>query len=267
MRFLALIFIATALLFTAQSCKKECHDPANPNCENYDPCFRKEKTSANFTISEVVGGRAFETDEIHQINKARFIAQQDFDSYEWVVGNHIDTFRTKSFELGGFPQGETIDVRLIGKRNPNTLCFANDDGIDTVYKTFKVTAHDSLLPIFGEYEGYYSHAPNKKITVRFWRDTRPEGPNEPNWEVYNRYFTNIPVEGTEVSMITSIGATAYYIDNIGNGSGIPSGYSMKGYVYLMPDKETLKAEYTHWDTATRYPNFVRIGGSFTGKRK
>lgn len=264
MRFLLFLLLSTSLLILAQSCKKECHDPANPDCDNYDPCFGKEKPNADFTIYEVVGGKPFETDEIWHINKVRCIAKQDFDSYEWVVGDHVDTFRTKSFELGGFPEGKTFNVRLIGKRQPNTNCFAGDDGIDTVYKTFKVTAHDSLLPIYGVYEGAYSSYPDKKITSTIGYLTMPDSPT---WKVWDYYITNIPVEGTRISMITSLGATAFYLSGVGVGDGPVSGYRMIGYIYLSPDKKTLKGEYSHWDTASRYPNFVRINGSFTGTRK
>jgi hypothetical protein len=260
-----LLFILTGIsLLAAQSCKKECHDPSNPDCENYDPCYGKNRTSADFTINEIVGGKPFETDEIWHINKVRCIAKQDFDSYEWVVGDHVDTFSTKGFELGGFPEGQTFKVRLIGKRQPNTHCFADDDGIDTVIKFFKVTAHDSLLPIFGTYEGTYGQYPDKKITVEVGRLTMPD---VPTWRVYDTYFTNIPVEGTRVSKITSLGATAFYLDNLGFDDGPVGGYAMMGYIYLSPDKKTLKGEYTHWDTTGLYNQFVRISGSYTGTRK
>lgn len=262
MRFLLLVLITLVLLGT-QSCKKECHDPSNPDCENYDQCFGKEKTNADFTISEVVGGRAFETDEVWRNSYVQFTAKQDFDSYQWVIGTHKDTFYTKSCGLSGFPEGQTIQVRLVGKRKPNTDCFAGDDGIDTVYKTFKVTASDSLLQIYGEYDGYYSNDPNHKVTVKVWRNMIPDSPT---WRP-KAYFTNIPVEGITVSEIAGIGSTAFRINAEGIDDGPKGGYAMNGFVYLLPDKKTLKAEYSHWDTATHYPNFVRINGSFTGTRK
>ncbi len=261
MRFLLLSLICITLLST-QSCKKECHDPTNPDCENYDPCFGKEKTNADFTISEVVGGRAFETDEVWRNSYVQFTAKQEFDSYQWVIGTHEDTFYTKSCGLSGFPEGATIKVRLVGKRQPYTGCFSGDDGIDTVYKTFKVTASDSVRPIYGEYEGYFSNYPNHKVTVNVWRDMIPD---VPTWKT-KTYFTNIPVEGIEVRELFAIGSTAIYLNGIGD-DGPNGGYRMQGHVYLLPDKKTLKAEYSHWDTATRYPNLVRINGSFTGTRK
>lgn len=263
MRFVLLVLISVSLLIT-QSCKRECHDPANPDCENYNPCFGKEKTSADFTISEVVGGRAFETDEVWRLSYVQFTARQEFDSYQWVIGTHKDTFYTKTCGLSGFPEGATIKVRLVGKRQPQTGCFAGDDGIDTVYKTFKVTAHDSILPIFGEYEGYYDAYPDKKVTVRVWREMVPD---MPTWSMNSESITNIPVQGGAMSIFTSLGSTAFFMDNEGVDSGPNGGYAMKGYVYLLPDRKTLKAEYTHWDTATRFPNYVRIKGGFTGTRK
>lgn len=263
MRFLLLIIACLGIVLMAESCKKECHDKSNPDCENYDPCYGKEKTNADFTIEEMVAGRGFETDEIHRNSKVRFNAIQEFESYEWIVGNHVDTFRTKNFVLGGFPEGQSFTVRLIGKRKPNTRCFPDDSGIDTVFKTFKVTANDSLLPIYGQYEGYYDKYPDKKVTVNVWRTTRLFGSI---WEVDDTYFLNLPVEGAEVHNIFTIGASAWYVNIIGD-DGKYSGYKFQGYVCLLPDKKTLKAEYSHWDTASRYPNLVRINGSFTGTRK
>lgn len=262
MRFLISLTLCMVVLFAAQSCKKECHDPANPACENYDPCFGQKKTNADFTISEYVGGKSFETDEVWRNSYVQFTAKQDFDSYQWVIGTHKDTFYTKSCGLSGFPEGQSVQVRLVGKRAPNTGCFANDDGIDTFYKTFKVTAHDSLRPIYGEYEGYYDAYPNKKVTVKVWRDMTPDFPT---WKA-KTFFTNIPVEGIEVRELFSIGSTAIYLNGVGD-DGPNGGYRMEGYVYLLPDKKTLKAEYTHWDTTGLYTSFVRISGGFTGTRK
>lgn len=261
MRFLLFIITCLGIVLMAQSCKKECQDKSNPDCENYDPCYGKAKTSADFTISEVVGGRAFETDEVWRNSYVQFTAKQDFESYQWVIGTHKDTFYTKSCGLSGFPEGQSFQVRLIGKKKPNTDCFPTDDGIDTVYKTFKVTAHDSLRPIYGEYEGYFSNYPDHKVIVKVGRDMIPDFPT---WKTKS-YFTNIPAEGCWVDDITPA-STAWSVNGMSDGP-FSGGYRMIGYVYLLPDKKTLKAEYTHWDTATRYPNFVRINGSFTGTRK
>lgn len=262
MRFLLLVLFSVTLLI-AQSCKRECHDPANPDCENYDPCFGKEKTSADFTISEVVSGFANETDEVFRMSYVQFESKQDFDSYEWVIGNHPDTFRTKKCGLQSFPEGGTITVRFIGKKQPNRTCFPEDDGIDTVYKSFKVSAADSLIPILGEYEGYYDAYPNQKVTVKVFRKFVLDGQNQPSaeWGIINIPVTN--VNGVREQL--TLGASVWRIN--GDDDGPYSGYRMKGYIYLSPDKKTLTATYNHWDTASRYPNFVRINGGFKGTRK
>lgn len=262
MRFLLLILIISGLL-TVQSCKKECHDKSNPDCENYDPCYGKSRTSADFTISEVVSGFPNETGEVWHNSYVQFTSKQDFDSYQWVIGTNKDTFYTKTCGLRDFPEGQTIQVRLIGKRTPNTKCFPDDDGIDTVYKSFKVTAGDSLLPILGEYEGYYDGYPNNKVTVKVLCTKKLDGQNI---EYLDFSIVNIPVENfEEVTDIYGLGSSVWRINS--DDDGAHGGYRMQGYIYLSPDKNTLKATYNHWDTATHYPNFVRISGGFTGTRK
>jgi hypothetical protein len=263
MRFLLFIITCLGIVLMAESCKKECQDKSNPDCENYDPCYGKAKTSADFTISEVVSGFANETDEVFRMSYVQFEAKQDFDSYQWVIGNHPDTFRTKKCGLQSFPEGETITVRLIGKKQPNTQCFPDDDGIDTVIKKFRVSAADSLIPILGEYEGYYDAYPNQKVTVKIFRKFVLDGQNQPSaqWGIINIPVTNINGVRDELTL----GSSVWYIN--GNHDGAYAGYRMQGYVYLSPDKKTLTATYNHWDTASRYPNFVRINGGFKGTRK
>lgn len=263
MRFCLLVFMAFSLMVLASACKKECHDPSNPDCENYNPCHGKEKTNADFTVSELVSGVTNETDEVFRMTYVQFEAKQNFDSYEWVIGNHPDTFRTKKCGLQSFPEGETITVRFIGKKQPNKSCFPNDDGIDTVIKKFKVTKADSLMPILGEYEGYYDAYPNQKVTVKVFRKFVLDGQNQPSaeWGI-----TNIPVTNINgVQSIFSFGSSIWRIN--GDDDGPLSGYRMQGYIYLLPDKKTLIATYNHWDTASRYPNFRRINGGFRGTRK
>lgn len=263
MRFLLFLLTSLLLAIAVQSCKKECHDHTNPKCENYNPCFGKFPALADFTISEVVSGFPNETEEVFRMSYVQFSAKQEFESYQWVIGNHNDTFYTRTCGLKDFPEGETITVRLVGKRKPNTDCFPNDDGIDTVYKTFKVTAGDSLMPIVGEYEGYYEGNPNKKVTVKVLCTKKLDGQNIEYWDFS---IQNIPVESVmELSDGITLGSSVWRIRS--GDDGPVGGYRMEGYIYLLPDKKTLVATYNHWDTASHYPNFVRINGGFRGTRK
>ena len=70
-------FLATVMLFTLPSCKKKCYEKANPECENFDPCYGKEVVSADFKIEEIIGYNnahpnedttMSETDTVWQLN-------------------------------------------------------------------------------------------------------------------------------------------------------------------------------------------------------
>jgi hypothetical protein len=45
-----LILSLTLLCMLGGCRKKQCHDPKNPECENYDPCFGKKRINANFRV-------------------------------------------------------------------------------------------------------------------------------------------------------------------------------------------------------------------------
>jgi len=166
-------------LFSASSCKEECHDPANPECENYDACYGKTPLEADFTIEEVVragsGGALGQTDTSYvsdtivsspnQGVSARFTAAGNYNTYHWQIGTDPTVFTTKSFKQF-FPNPVTVWVTLIATRTPDTFCFPNDDGIDTIRKRLVVVPRSQSL-IFGNYMGSSTQKPDSNYAVRF----------------------------------------------------------------------------------------------------
>ena len=141
-------FLACGIFAAALSCCKPddndppCTDPANPECENYDPCFGKLETTAFFTIAQQyfpIGENAevFIEDDVVTGGLLKFKAIfQEGATYTWILG--VDTIvggHEVIRALGDLPEG-TYGNSLIVSKQPDTLCFPTDDGVATFSKPF-----------------------------------------------------------------------------------------------------------------------------------
>lgn len=175
--------LATMLGLVSGCCKDECQDPSNPECANYDPCYGKQETSADFYTEIKRGNRWFDV-EIGETDGElwRFRAKDSTaDEYLWEVG--ADKFTTKSFTLSGFPLLQSIPIKLTVKRyKRNTTCYPNDKGEATLtkniytdytlpyqfnYITGQVPASSTRKLIWGKYYGYNKRNPNFKFEFEF----------------------------------------------------------------------------------------------------
>lgn len=141
-----------------------------------DPCANAERVKARFTIYERVA--LPEHSMIvpsHTIVEglAIFSANERYDSYEWQIGYDTRVWTDSSFSLrfgsnSGVPKGEPLPVRFIGRRQPNSSCFPDDDGIDTAFRKL-VLMHAYTSPILGSYRGVHLDEPLDTFTVEiFW---------------------------------------------------------------------------------------------------
>ena len=170
----------TFFIFSNYSCKKDCKDPKNPECENYDPCYGINNTSAYFIVEETLGEHWIEGDTIigiGNITSVRFRALQDADSFIWTIGS--ETIHQKSFIRADFPLDTYIPVTLVVfNKNSNKFCHPDDNGIDTfkriIYTWPSQFTYDQInkkyvvinrLPIQGEYLGYFESNPNKEVRI------------------------------------------------------------------------------------------------------
>jgi hypothetical protein len=102
-----------------------CMDPANPDCENYDPCFGKTPVSADFEIAIISphGDPNYRiADSIFPRAALRFVPKTKNAKYTWKLGSEAITedsfYRTfYSAEYGEYT------VTLIVKRNPTKIVF------------------------------------------------------------------------------------------------------------------------------------------------
>jgi len=180
----SLIFLLLALALGCLSfhaCKKdeeECCDPTNPECPNYDPCLGKIETTADFAILQPyaqVGpnaGTYFE-DSVTFGATMRFVAKDtSADSYRWILGvdtiyNEIEVTRsTFSLPEGSYP------VTLKVTKDPDSLCFPLDDGMDEKTKFFtKINGCDAA--IWGEYRGILESDTNDSIDIQVMVSSSP----------------------------------------------------------------------------------------------
>ncbi len=169
--FVGVLFLSSFL----QSCK-DCDDPRNPDCDNYNPCIDEQPTSAAFTIKE-----ATYIDMVHYANTDFLIDTdtcynnsiyfesiiQDADSFIWQVGSEIEPRYGKQINVV-FPdnlRGRNFSVRLIVKRKPNTNCYPNDDGVDTVTRRFYFMKLNETLSWEGTYYGSDDDKPDSMYTI------------------------------------------------------------------------------------------------------
>jgi hypothetical protein len=147
------------------------------NGDDPDPCKGKTLRKASFTIAERVFWYEVDTiqytDTVLSENTVIFEADTaysnfDFISYEWKVGTDDRTWTTKKFALFFSEAFGQIEVRLIAKWRPDLKCFPNDDGVDTVYRTFTVIDRDDN-PVLGVYRGATQKKPNEifDVTIGF----------------------------------------------------------------------------------------------------
>ncbi len=211
MRYLVLLLTGFFLLTELGSCKKKCFDKSNTECENYDPCFDKKVTSAQFVIEEYLfnwDGKDIwiESDTFNgskSSSKIRFRALNDADSFIWEIG--ADKFHTKTVIRSSFPENLHDNVSLIViNKQPNKRCFPLDDGRDTsIHKIYtwpeekywdvnlKQNVFNHPNPIKGFYKGYYESKPNAEVVIRFY-DSNIYCPSINSFIQPNGYLINIP---------------------------------------------------------------------------
>jgi hypothetical protein len=237
------IFLLFTLIFLT-TCGKD--DSVNCECEKLP--------NADFTISQGLGWnedrRYFESDTFLDY-EIKVEAINTLSSYNWTLGLDPSSWDSKSVELDFTDNFGDIEVTLIGEWTPNNDCFPNDNGMDTVSKTFHiVSVWESLF--LGNYSGFCESTPNEifNISIKLdsngligWIENLPNGCNTEEWDLL-------------------IGGSTYkhflmpdYIP------GIPCSLP-KGFGSLGDDNKTLTIEYEIWDQATN----TKISDKFIGTK-
>ena len=124
------------------ACKKE--QPSMPG-NTKDPCGCASEVSADFVIEEQLNNVPdydwVETDTTLHNKDVQFRALEEDAEYKWYIG--IDTFATQTASRFFSDQwiGYDIPITLVVKKEPNKTCFPDDDGYDSITKTFHVSQY------------------------------------------------------------------------------------------------------------------------------
>lgn len=244
---------STCLLFlvllTYSGCKKDCVDPDNPDCSNYDACRTAVRTNADFGFFN----RGFLTSQGESVEiflptrdtvliragglyKMFFRAKSsEMDHYEWQIGLDPRVFpdsihRTLFEDVAG-----DIDVTLkVENESPNTDCFPEDTGFEEITRTvhfmpFTATTIEEELvymPIFGEYLGVNEDAPLDTFRIKIHLDHWPSG-----WAAIEGLF--------EEFMVWDFVWNNHYIYFIQERSV----FDTEGSIELLPDDQTIVIDY------------------------
>ena len=191
LRFIVVLFACISLL-TTSACRK-CQEPANPDCENYDPCYQLREVKADFKIFESYG--AFGATMIEAAadtiirGDIEFVAATEpgiTRTYEWHIGSDPRVWTTSKVRLGFSVEGR-VPVTLIVRGVPNTKCFPNDNGVDTIVKSFYVINADRVPWLNGNFHFRGADDATPLDTFDMQRHF--------NINNYKRDYTNFPTYG------------------------------------------------------------------------
>lgn len=145
-------------------------------------------------------------------------------SYEWQVGNNTTSQTTKEFGLY-FTDTMTINVRLIMTSTPNTKCFPNDDGIDTIDRVLSIR-NVQPHPMWGTYSGHTTDNPNVDFTIEI--DTLTRYSSQQSLFLCQEVIKNLPNgKVNPVAFSRVLGSASYSFIGLGD---VPPPYNDIIYV-------------------------------------
>jgi hypothetical protein len=189
------------LLVALWACRKE---KPGFDLSDKDPCSCASEVSAEFVIEELgitaPEPRWIETDTVLKFKTVRFTAKEENAiSYKWYVGSEILSGRSVNRTFGEQWSEIDIPITLVITKQPNLVCFPDDDGYDSLVKSFYI----SKYPIWNEDETELLSGP----TLGTYRMISPE--HADSFDITIRIFKH-PIHAT------SIYVAIYNWDGLGN---------------------------------------------------
>lgn len=139
--FKIILTLATLCVVILLACKKE--QPGMQNAD--DPCACASEVSADFVIEErlmhIPEEIWIETDTSLHDKRVRFRALEDDAEYIWYIGLDVETNQAPWKFFSDQWAEQDIVISLVVKKEPNTICFPDDDGYDSITKTFHVSKY------------------------------------------------------------------------------------------------------------------------------
>lgn len=168
-----LFFFLLLVVLSCSRCKEECNDPTNPDCPNYvpptpvDPCAGSSEVSAGFIVEAIVDIAPIQwrqVDGVYNTQQIRVTAQQEGLNYKWIIGSDTIYDQQYTFYFPQGSEGQSYPIKLIVSGTIDSVCFPNDNGMDTIVKYLPVV--DSCYnPIIGAYRIAWDSAPLDSFDV------------------------------------------------------------------------------------------------------
>ncbi len=142
MKRLLLFFTLVVLTFSCRKFQPEINDPHNA-------CDCAKEVSADFLMEEASAGSNLplsfytNTDTTRQGKDVRFTATEKNAQVTWYLGQEVITNEpvVERFFGANFA-GQSLPIICVVKKEPNLICFPNDDGYDSIVKYIHVSSHD-----------------------------------------------------------------------------------------------------------------------------
>ncbi|WP_107039048.1 hypothetical protein [Brumimicrobium mesophilum] len=136
-----ILLLTSVFLLVLFACKKDQLEIT----KTADPCDCASEVSADFDIlerhSQIANSVLIETDHVFANKQVIFRSSLNDAEYKWYIGAHIETGQEAFKHFTTQWIGSTIPITLVVKKEPNKICFPNDDGYDSITKTFNVYTH------------------------------------------------------------------------------------------------------------------------------
>lgn len=137
MKEINILFISAFLIFVLSTCRKEQPEMTelNKNCD----CAHE--VTADFYMEEMVtpidwpyARKSTDTDTIYANKNVWFHPVEKNAEYTWYLGLETLTEEEIYRYFSEEHVGETYPMTLVVKKKPNTICFPNDDGYDSIVR-------------------------------------------------------------------------------------------------------------------------------------
>jgi hypothetical protein len=168
---LLLAAIVVGFSISLESCHDPCDDSKRVSAEflTYNGLYYYDKESGK-TVEKT---KIVEEDTFMIDSYVYFEAiDQNAESYEWTIGSDPKKRTGKKFSLlfqdPSIPQENPIPVKLKIEKAPDSKCFPNDPGIDSVTHFIYFLPKENL-PILGKYNGADDTDPTKTFTIEIYR--------------------------------------------------------------------------------------------------
>lgn len=165
-----------------------------------DLCIDAEPVTAKFDFVQVLGDSLVVIDTVlvnpntfrrFATQTVTFLARDKYQSVKWKVGNDPREFTEEKFSLDfRYDALGEIPVKLSVSKIPNVRCFPNDDGLDSLSKSFVILPKLEWPFAFeGKFEGFHKDEPTKRFTIEI-KDFGDTPPHAEGW--YGIRLFNLP---------------------------------------------------------------------------